>query len=294
MPATRARHWLTLFFRDLGSLGIPRVGWLEKIGLHSRSTKEYLFYDTSLSNCIENAFHALALDEHRNSFSPAVWEKPRGNKTVRTDPLALYAVRAFVHCFAQNLRQVWFPGVHSNIGGGYEDQGMANITLAWMMSQLNPLLDFDPDYILDQYEETREYYIGSGQKPRRWSFGRCFCRFLWVSELDFRFLVQPDFHIAHIKWSLTFQQGRFTSPWPAYTSLTAAQSEPPGVTTELTQIRDVRPRDLWDKRTSTFTLLLARAFCWTGLVSKMRVVMTVKLYKTTGSRPMRQRISDRS
>lgn len=52
------------------------VGW-------AKSTKELLFYDTSIQNCIENAFQALALDESRSCFSPAVWEKPRGNTTVR-------------------------------------------------------------------------------------------------------------------------------------------------------------------------------------------------------------------
>jgi hypothetical protein len=30
-----------------------------------------------------------------------------------------------------DLRQVWFPGSHSNVGGGYEDQEIADITLAW-------------------------------------------------------------------------------------------------------------------------------------------------------------------
>ncbi len=44
--------------------------------------KEYMFFDTSLSNCIENAFQALALDEERAAFSPSVWEKTRGNTTV--------------------------------------------------------------------------------------------------------------------------------------------------------------------------------------------------------------------
>lgn len=71
----------------------------------------------------------------------------------------------------QNLRQVWFPGVHSNIGGGYEDQGQANITLAWMISQVEPFIEFDPDYVLDQHELTMEYYEKSMQKPRPWSFG---------------------------------------------------------------------------------------------------------------------------
>ena len=68
-----------------GSLGIPRIGWLDKLGLQSRSMKEYMFFDTSLSNSIENAFQALALDEERAAFSPSVWEKKRGNTTVSHD-----------------------------------------------------------------------------------------------------------------------------------------------------------------------------------------------------------------
>ena len=52
---------LVLIRSVLGSLGIPRVEWLEKLRLQTKSTKEYLFYDTSLNNHIENAFQALAL-----------------------------------------------------------------------------------------------------------------------------------------------------------------------------------------------------------------------------------------
>ncbi|KAI7125671.1 hypothetical protein KC324_g17648, partial [Hortaea werneckii] len=65
---------------------------------------------------VKNAFHALALDERRFPYYPAIWERRPG-------------------C-TSNLQQVWFPGAHSNIGGSYEDAGMANITLAWMMDQL--------------------------------------------------------------------------------------------------------------------------------------------------------------
>ncbi len=148
----------------VGALGIPRVGWLSRFGLQDQTTKEYRFYDTSLSSCIENAYQALALDENRTAFSPAVWEKPQGNTT--------------------NLRQVWFPGVHSNIGGGYPDQGMANITLAWMMSQLTPFIDFDPDYILDAYDETKLHYKETEQKPRPWSFGKIYNSLKGVYLLD--------------------------------------------------------------------------------------------------------------
>ena len=56
-------------FDTVGSLGIPRIPWLERLHLQTRSTKEFLFYDTNLNNHIQNAFQALALDEHRASFS---------------------------------------------------------------------------------------------------------------------------------------------------------------------------------------------------------------------------------
>ncbi|KAL8672650.1 MAG: hypothetical protein Q9168_002891 [Polycauliona sp. 1 TL-2023] len=148
----------------VGSLGIPRVRWLSRFRLQDQSSKEFRFYDTSLDNCIENAYQALALDENRTAFSPAVWEKPQGNMT--------------------NLRQVWFPGDHSNIGGGHPDQGMANITLAWMMSQLTPFIDFDSDYVLDVYDETKLHYKETDQKPRPWSFGKIYNYLKGIYLLD--------------------------------------------------------------------------------------------------------------
>lgn len=138
----------------VGALGIPRVGWLESIGLQSKSMRNYEFYDTRLSPAIENAFQALALDERRSPFSPALWEKRDNDRT--------------------NLKQVWFPGVHSNIGGGYDDQELANITLAWMMSRLEPFLDFRRDFLMECYEDNRRYYKQTDQKPRWWSFGEIY------------------------------------------------------------------------------------------------------------------------
>lgn len=138
----------------VGSLGTPRIGWLEKVGFQSSANKEMSFYDTSLSDCIENAFQALALDEKRTSFPPALWEKLPGNTT--------------------RLRQVWFPGVHSNVGGGYSDQELANLTFAWMMSQVRQFLDMDLDYVLDQQDDTDRYYERTNQRIRPWSFGKIY------------------------------------------------------------------------------------------------------------------------
>src|SRR6185312_13314128 len=35
----------------------------------------------------------------------------------------------------ERLQQVWFAGVHANIGGGYPDDGLAFTSLDWMMTE---------------------------------------------------------------------------------------------------------------------------------------------------------------
>ncbi|KAJ5287347.1 hypothetical protein N7478_003033 [Penicillium angulare] len=85
------------------------------------------------------AFQALALDEDRTSFAPAIWERPDDVKT--------------------DLRQVWFCGAHSNVGGGLPDQELANITMAWMMDQLTSIgVAFYDDTIDKLFEKSVHYY----------------------------------------------------------------------------------------------------------------------------------------
>jgi len=138
----------------VGALGIPRTPWLNALR-RDKTMREYQFDDTRIHPCVENAFQALALDEQRAPFTPALWEKQADNTST-------------------NLKQVWFPGVHSNIGGGYDDQELANITLSWMMSRLEPFLDFRPDFLVSQLDAQRDYYKETSQKPRWWSFGEIY------------------------------------------------------------------------------------------------------------------------
>lgn len=59
---------------------------------------------------------ALAIDEHRKAFQPSVWDRsPSSN--------------------GQVLEQVWFAGVHSNIGGSYPRAGLSDITLLWKIGK---------------------------------------------------------------------------------------------------------------------------------------------------------------
>jgi hypothetical protein len=78
---------------------------------------------------VNYAYHALALDERRKVFSPALWEMTNESKP-------------------QNCEQVWFPGVHSNVGGGYADSGLSDIALKWMMDKARTAgLEFDEEYV---------------------------------------------------------------------------------------------------------------------------------------------------
>lgn len=89
----------------VGSLGIP-------IGLFKSFNKRYEFHEVGLTENIRHAYHALAIDERRRPFKPSIWQLDPGS--------------------SQTLQQVWFPGVHSNVGGGYEKDGLANAALHWI------------------------------------------------------------------------------------------------------------------------------------------------------------------
>jgi len=72
------------------------------------------FYDYELNNSIENAYHALSIDDERTTFHPLVWNEKN---------------------FTGHVEQVWFAGVHSNVGGGYPRTGLSDIALQWMQSK---------------------------------------------------------------------------------------------------------------------------------------------------------------
>lgn len=120
----------------VGALGIP--GHLDRV-----FTRFYQFHDTELGAHVEHAFQALALDETRSEFEPAVWTQMPESKTN-----------------GQVLRQVWFPGVHSNVGGGYDEHGLSDIALAWMAGQVEPLLALDVDYLRLRQDRRDDWGLG--------------------------------------------------------------------------------------------------------------------------------------
>jgi uncharacterized protein (DUF2235 family) len=107
----------------VGALGIPLRAFSMK------NKKDFEFLDTSLSRAVEYAFHALAVDEHRGPFAPTLWDS-------QPDP-------------AQTVQQVWFAGAHSDVGGGYQETGLSDHALLWMIDAAKTAgLEFD-DHVME-------------------------------------------------------------------------------------------------------------------------------------------------
>ena len=104
------------------------------------------FHDATLNPEVSNGFHALAIDERRRDFSPSLWDET--------------AVASH-----QTVEQVWFAGVHADVGGWYEERGLSNVTLHWMLGKACACgLRVDRDrlarYAPDPHDLAHESYGG--------------------------------------------------------------------------------------------------------------------------------------
>lgn len=95
----------------VGALGIPGTLVSER-GLYS-------WHDTQLSKIVERAYQAMALDEHRAAYDAVLWTSADGLQK----PQQL------------EVEQRWFIGAHANVGGGYGDDPLAELPLAWMLEK---------------------------------------------------------------------------------------------------------------------------------------------------------------
>jgi len=70
------------------------------------------YHDLKLSESVEHAYHALAIDDERQTFHPVLWDSEISDK--------------------QTMKQVWFCGMHTDVGGGYPSSDLSDIPLEWM------------------------------------------------------------------------------------------------------------------------------------------------------------------
>lgn len=104
----------------VGALGIPDD--LALLNLLD-NPKEHSFHDTTLSDSVLTARHAVAMDEQRASFQPTLWTNVNH----------------------KDLMQLWFPGVHCDVGGGYGETGLSDAALKWMTDEARGVAATNPD-----------------------------------------------------------------------------------------------------------------------------------------------------
>jgi len=125
----------------VGALGIPIHGMLF-------SSDYYKWHDTELSGIVENAYQALALDEHRHDYAATMWSNAKKPS------------------IGQNVEQRWFPGAHADIGGGYKGGKLCQIPLQWMQQkaekcglQFKKQVDVDSDAYLDKIHDSLNTFM---------------------------------------------------------------------------------------------------------------------------------------
>jgi uncharacterized protein (DUF2235 family) len=120
-------------FDTVGALGVPGF---------ERDTPK--FHSVQLSTQVLCARQALAIDETRLKFAPTLWEAPEEPADAPTaDP---------------RVKQVWFEGAHSDVGGGYAQTGLSDTSLLWMAREAHAAgLVFDSDLL--------GTYVDSGSDP---------------------------------------------------------------------------------------------------------------------------------
>jgi uncharacterized protein (DUF2235 family) len=129
----------------VGAFGIP----MKILGIPFH--KWNLFKDMHIAKNIKKALHIVAVDETRDPFKPTLMNKKAGI-----------------------VKEVWFPGVHSDVGGSYAEDALAKITLNFMIREFKeaiqklggPKILFDDqkvkEYTSDTYEQADFHFHGLG------------------------------------------------------------------------------------------------------------------------------------
>lgn len=137
----------------VGALGIP-----DEVNIIRKWFKpeKYRFNNTTLSDNVLVARHALSIDEKRRSYAPTLWDESDSDD-------------------ARDMKQVWFSGVHANVGGGYPTRGLSDITLKWMIDEAKAVgLLLEPSYQdlltprpMEELEDSRKGFFGKlKSRPR--------------------------------------------------------------------------------------------------------------------------------
>lgn len=127
----------------VGALGVPAHLWFSSL-----FNRKYQFHDPKLSSNVASARHAVAIDEMRQTFPPALWNNL---------DLLNQATGGPVSGPGAAYQQLWFPGEHGSVGGGGDVVGLSNAGLAWIAEGAAQVgLEFTSG-TLDNYRRAIDY-----------------------------------------------------------------------------------------------------------------------------------------
>jgi len=139
--------WFQGVWDTVGSLGVP-LPCVPKV-----SRADFAFLETDLRINDTHAYHALAIDEHREAFAPTLWTKSTPKQGETFPPRSL-----------DHVEQRWFVGAHANVGGGYEDDLLAQVPLKWLMNKaIAHGLVFKDTVVIDGDENTCPIHDSLGE-----------------------------------------------------------------------------------------------------------------------------------
>lgn len=125
--------------------------------------------DRNLSNRVQHARHALALDEQRQTFEPMLWNENNKSTWSRNDRPSLYANDLELLKNKRSLLQVWFAGVHANAGGGYPDDSLAYVSLDWMINEAKAYANLSFVEMETDKISTGSNPLGPAHDSRAWA-----------------------------------------------------------------------------------------------------------------------------
>lgn len=120
----------------VAALGLP----MKSLGFLLNKIVPHKFHSYKLSDGVNFARHALSINDERKTFHPLVWDPIEGE-------------------FAkERMKQVWFAGVHTDVGGGYKRDELSKISLKWMIQEA-----IEKGLII--YDKSKRYKILMASKP---------------------------------------------------------------------------------------------------------------------------------
>jgi uncharacterized protein (DUF2235 family) len=114
---------------------VGAIGW-DALAIPGLTSKFALHNNVRPTTLIRSCRHALAVDEHRSSFNHTpfiAYLSEDSDELTRAEGPGKHSIEDNRAMWRRKIAQRWFIGAHSNIGGGYPSNLLAQVPFLWLM-----------------------------------------------------------------------------------------------------------------------------------------------------------------